>query len=313
MWSWLLSLFENLFKHLNKLPEPPSDDPPEPPPPPPITKEPVTNIEEKEEIDWKEWGKRAAYISSTFEGKGGDYANVVGNFDGAYLTCGLLGLTWKYGNQLEILDQYLKKYGPNKLMALMPKSGKEYLEAINSGYGEGSSIVASWSKGSSKVSEPYKSELSAFWASPEMIELQDEKYEKMMGIFAKKKCLESQSYFNLPKPLFRHFMYWWDQAVLNGTGKTIAFSEAKDVGVKTVINFCKTVDGYNKDSMRKNADVWLKQIDKVDQDQIHLLKMAFLRALKSRQEFQGTTLMRRGTLALGRGYVNGTLRIYEWG
>lgn len=307
MWSWIKNLIASLFRPA-VLPEPPPEEPP-PAKPQPIVENPK---EEKEEIDFKKWAKDAAYISSTYEGKGGDYANVVGNFDGAYLTCGLLGLTWKYGNQLEILDKYLKKYGPNKLQKLMPKTGGEYLDAINSGYSEGAAIVSKWSSGS-KVKEPYKSELSAFWASPEMVELQDETYEKMMGVFALKKCLETQEYFELPKPLFQHYAYWWDQAVLNGTGKTVEFKEADKFGVKTVLDFCETVDGYNTDSMRKNAKLWKEQIDKASMEERHLFKMAYLRALKSRTEFQGTTMMRRGTLALGRGYVNGTLRIYEWG
>ena len=137
MWSWIKNLFSSIFK-------PPVFEHHEPPPAkpmPPIKEE--EPIDEKEQIDWKKWTKDAAFISSEFEGEGGDYANITGNFDGAYLTCGLLGLTWKYGNQLEILDKYLKKHGPNKLMSLMPKTGRYYLEAINAGYSEGASIVAS--------------------------------------------------------------------------------------------------------------------------------------------------------------------------
>lgn len=308
MWSWLKDLIASFFRPA-AVPEPPPEEPP-PAKPEPIVESPK---EEKEEIDFEKWAKDAAFISSTFEGDGGDYANVVGNFDGAYLTCGLLGLTWKYGNQLEILDEYLKKYGPNKLQKLMPKTGNEYLQAINSGYTEGAEIVSSWSNGSANVRQPYRSELAAFWSSPEMVELQDKKYSKMMGVFALKKCLETQEYFELPKPLFQHYVYWWDQAVLNGTGKTIEFKEADGFGVQKVLEFCESVSGYNKDSMRKNAKLWKDQLDKSSMEERHLFKMAYLRALKSRPEFQGTTMMRRGTLALGKGYVNGTLRTYEWG
>lgn len=312
MWSWIKNLFSSIFRppvfeNHEPNPEPPPAKPSAPP------KQEEEPIDEKEKIDWKKWTKDAAFISSEYEGEGGDYANITGNFDGAYLTCGLLGLTWKYGNQLEILDKYLKEYGPNKLMGLMPKTGRAYLEAINAGYSEGAEIVASWSNYSANVRQPYRSELAAFWSSPEMIELQDETYDKMMGIFAKKKCLETQSYFKLPKPLFQHYAYWWDQAVLNGQGKTVDFDDAKSVGTQTVLDFCDDVGGYNKDSMRKNAKIWRDQVEKSSIEEIHLFKMAYLRAIQSRVEFQGTTLMRRGTLALGKGYVNGTLRSYEWG
>lgn len=310
MWWWLKNLFESLFR------PPIFPEPPEPPAPPakpmPVIKDEEKDVE-KEEVDWKKWAKDAAFISSSFEGRGGDYANIVGNFDGAYLTCGLLGLTWKYGNQLEILDQYLKKYGPNKLQKLMPKTGNEYLEAINSGYSEGANIVANWSNYSANVRQPYRQELADFWSSPEMVELQDQKYEQMMGVFAKKKCIETQKYFDLPKPLFQHYAYWWDQAVLNGTGKTIEFEEAKGFGIQVVLDFCKEVKGYNSKSMAFNYLLWKKHAEKCSLEQLHLFKMAYLRALRSRVEFQGTTLMRRGTLALGKGYVNETLRTYDWG
>lgn len=312
MWSWIKNLLETFFRP-PVLPDPEPPTPPAKPQPVVSEEKEEEKIAEKEEVDWKKWAKDAAYISSTYEGDGGDYANVVGNFDGAYLTCGLLGLTWKYGNQLEIIDQYLKKYGPNKLQKLMPKTGNEYLQAINSGYTEGAEIVSSWSNGSANVRQPYRSELAAFWSSPEMVELQDQKYDKMMGVFAKKKCLETQEYFDLPKPLFQHYAYWWDQAVLNGTGKTIEFEEAKDLGAQTVLDFCKNVSGYNTKSMALNYLLWKKQLEKSSLEERHLFKMAYLRALKSRNEFQGTTMMRRGTLALGKGYVNETLRTYDWG
>ena len=299
-WEWLKSLFKK-----------PEIVPPEPPPPAPKPMPPPPKEEVKEEVDWDEWAKKAAYISSTYEGKGGDYANITGNFDGAYLTCGLLGLTWKYGNIVNIMDKYLKKYGPNKLQKLMPKTGNEYLEAINAGVKAGASIVSQWSNGA-KVKEPYKKELTAFWSSPEMIELQNETYSTMMGVFAKKKCLEAKEYFHLEKPLFEHYAFYWDQAVLNGTSKTIQFDEARKIDEKSVISFAQNCSGYNVSSMRKNARIWGAQLDKATFEQVHMFKLAYLRALESRSEFQGTTLMRRGTLALGIGYVNDELRKYEW-
>ena len=263
-------------------------------------------------ISFEKWAKDAAYISSTYEGKGGDYANVTGNFDGAGLTCGLLGLTWQYGNQVKIIDEFLIKYGQKKLLSYMPKTGREYLEAVNAGETQGFAIVAAWSNGKAKVNEPYRSELSAFWASPEMIELQDKTYDKMMGIFAKKKCLETQDFFKLDLPKFEHYAYWWDQAVLNGQGKTIDFKEANGVSIEDVLYFCKNVQGYNTKSMALNYLTWKEQVKKASTEQLYLFKMAYLRAQKSRSVFQGTTMMRRGTLALGVGYVNDDFRSYIW-
>jgi hypothetical protein len=303
--KWILSLLSPKAENVQQ-PDPP------PPAPKPIQPPPKAEDEEKEDVDFNEWSKKAAFISSTYEGKGGDYANVVGNFDGAFLTCGLLGLTWKYGNQVEIIDKYLTKYGPNKLLKLMPKTGQKYLEAVNSGEIRGASIVASWSLGTSRVQEPYKSELATFWSSPEMVKLQDETYANMMGVFAKKKCLETQEYFSLSKPEFAHYAYWWDQAVLNGQGKTVSFEAAISVDISEIMEWMASLGGYNQGSNKKNYQLWLKEIKNANKVKIDLFKMAYLRALRSRSEFQGTTMMRRGTLALGIGYVNDTLRRYEW-
>jgi hypothetical protein len=265
----------------------------------------------KVEIDWKAWAKEAAHISSTYEGKGGDYANITGNFDGAYLTCGLLGLTWKYSNQIKIIDKYLKRHGPNPLLKLMPKTGQKYLEAVNAGVRAGAIMVSEWSNGA-KVYQPYKKELEAFWSSPEMIALQDETYEEMMGIFAKKKCLETQAFFGLAEPQFEHYAYWWDQAVLNGQGSTVGFEEAKNFSSMKVLDFVGNIGGYNKSSNVENYKIWAKAINTASLEQLHLFKMAYLRSLKSRKEFMGTTLMRRGTLALGIGCVNEQDRKYDW-
>lgn len=49
-------------------------------------------------VDWLEWTEKAMKISDSFEGQGEDWGNPVGNFDSAYLTCGLLGFIWQ-GNQ----------------------------------------------------------------------------------------------------------------------------------------------------------------------------------------------------------------------
>lgn len=304
-------MIEAIIKFINDLFSKPLGAP-SMPQPPPVPLRP--NIPDPEIIiNFDKWCEDAALISSTFEGKGGDYANVVGNFDGAYLTCGLLGLTWKYGNQVKIIDKFLIKHGQKKLLSYMPETGQEYLRAVNAGEVEGANIVAKWTNVRGRVSEPYKSELEAFWASPEMITLQNETYQSMMGVFAKKKCLEAQEFFKLKSPLFEHYVFYFDQAVLNGASKTIPFAEAKSIEASSVIEFAQNCSGYNVSSMRKNAKIWAQQLNKATYEQIYMFKLAYLRALKSRKEFQGTTLMRRGTLALGVGYVNEELRKYDWG
>lgn len=261
--------------------------------------------------DHKDWVYKAAEIIATFEGNGVDWGNPVGNFDGAYLTCGLMGFTWKYNNQPPMIKQFVAKYGTKELLKLMPKSGSEYIRAANLGESGGSYIVKSWSSGY-KVKEPYKSELYAFWTSPGMIEIQKEKIWSMMGEWGIKKMLETQAYFGFSEPKFQHLVYWMDQATLNGTGKTPTFKEGESVSINMVIDFCASAGGYNKEDLRKNGILWNKMIDKSPKDEVLLWKMGYLRAKRSKNEFMGTVLNRRGTLALGKGYVNGSLRTYDW-
>lgn len=258
-----------------------------------------------------DWVMSAAKIIATFEGNGVDWGNPVGNFDGAYLTCGLMGFTWKYNNQPPMIKEYIKRHGADSLMRLMPQSGSEYIRAANLGESGGSQIVRQWSSGYT-VRDPYNTELRAFWTSHGMIKIQEEKIMEMMGTWGLKKMKETQEYFGFSEPKFQHLVYWMDQATLNGTGKTPSFSSGEQVSINEVNDFCASAGGYNKQDLRKNGTLWNKMIDSSPKDEQLLWKMGYLRAKASKNEFMGTVMNRRGTLALGKGYVNGSLRTYEW-
>lgn len=262
-----------------------------------------------EDINWDEWTMRAIDISQAFEGSD-PWANITGNFDGAYLTCGALGFTWLYNNQPPMILEFVKRFGEDQAKALMPTKWAEYYNAAKLGEGGGAKIVASWSNGTNLVREPYRTELRNFWKSSGMRQIQIEKAWTMMGSFAMKKTLEGQTYFSLSAPQFSHFAYWFDQAVLNGQGNTIPFSRSQDMQVGDVIQWCRTVKGYCEDDIRRNAEIWSKMAFSADKR--GLFVMACLRAKLSRVEFRPVTMMRRGTLCMGRGSVNGTMRDYPW-
>lgn len=261
-------------------------------------------------VDWNDWCKKAIDVSKNFEG--GDWSNITGNFDGAYLTCGALGFTWKYNNQPPMILQFLAKYGAELGKKLMPQYWEIYLKAANLGENGGASIVSAWTSNGANVKSDVKKELQAFWSSPEMIQIQITTAWRMMGDFAQKKCLEAQSYFGLAAPQFAHFSYWFDQAVLNGQGSTVQYGEESTVDMNAVLKWCKSASGYEIKSLTKCADLWATQLLKASPDQVVLWKMAYLRAMKSRPEFKPVTMCRRGTLALGTGMVNGSIQTYDW-
>lgn len=298
-WEWLKSLFKK--------------EPIEQKPvlqPPPIPPEEIKMPTPKED-NYEEWVMNAAEIIATFEGNGVDWGNPVGNFDGAYLTCGLMGFTWKYNNQPPMILEFVKRHGEKALVLLMPIYGPEYIRAAKAGQYAGADTVAKWSIGYN-VKPAIKAELRAFWTSPGMVAIQKEKIWDMVGKWGIKKMYETQEYFGLAEPRYEHLLYWMDQATLNGTGKTPKFAAGEQVSINEVINFCSSAGGYNKEDLRKNGALWNKMIDASPKDEKLLWKMAYLRAKASKSEFMGTVMNRRGTLALGKGYVNGSLRTYDW-
>lgn len=305
MIKWLKNFFAR-FKRKQETtpkPEPVVPEPAKPVVPPPS---PLPKIDE-EEINWFEWCKRAMIESGRFEGKGTDWANVVPNFDGAILTCGLLGFTWKWNNQAPMVLKFIEKHGLGYFMQLMPKSGGEYRRACMLGEAKGKHIILTFSN-SKTVFEPYKKELTALWGSEEMKEIQVDTSVTMFGNFAKKQAIAGADFFGMPKPTFHHYRYWFDQAVLNGTGKTVTFDRHDDISNASILAWCKTATGYTNADLKRNVTVWEAALKTASKDKAALWRMAYLRAQNSRSEFKPVTMNRRGTLALGTGFVNGSKR-----
>ena len=247
-------------------------------------------------VDERAWVSRAAEAIATFEGIGVDWGNPVGNFDGAYLTCGLIGFTWKYNNQPPMILEFVKRHGEQALKLLMPNYGAEYIRAAKLGQYAGADIVAKWSIGYN-VKPAIKAELRAFWTSPGMVAIQKEKIWDMVGKWGIKKMYETQEYFGFAEPRYEHLLYWMDQATLSGTGKTPDFQEHKNVTLEQIFAFCATKGGYNSADLRKNGKLWQQMISSSPYSETVLFKLAYLRATRSSGQFMGAVMNRRGTLA----------------
>ncbi len=261
-------------------------------------------------INWFDWSERAMLISGSFEGNGSDWGNPVGNFDKAYLTCGLLGYTWKWNNQPPMVMEFVERHTAAALHALMPVKGQEYLDAVIAGEIAGAETVSSWSHGEDVI-QPYHNELKAFWSSPEMKTIQKEVALVMMGRFAKRKALEGQEYFGLPAPLFSHFAYWFDQAVLNGTGETVAFERSEGVSTEEVFEWMRTAKGWTQASFNKNRNYWPNVLATANEVQKKMWILAYLRSQVASENGDTVTMCRRGSLALGSGWVNDSLRKFD--
>jgi hypothetical protein len=251
---------------------------------------------------------RALEISQSFEGSD-PWANITGNFDGAGLTCGALGWTVKWFNQQRLVKLFVERHGEGLAQAIMPKTWAWYWDLTNI-RSESAAISAAntISRGSSRVIEPYRTELRLFWRSPEMRSIQVEFAQKDMGKFAMSQAEKCREFFGLDAPKFHHFAYWFDQAVLNGTGGAPALSEASKVSTDDVFEWMAKETGYVQKDFNRNASLWASMIKIATDDERDLLKLAMIRADKSREEFDTVTMNRRGTLALKKGWINGELR-----
>lgn len=273
----------------------------------------VPKIEEPIESDKTEllWTREALLISMRFEGDD-PWANITGNFDGVGLTCGGLGWTIKWNNQQPLVKKFVNKEGLEKLKELMPKCWEEYWSICNDSESSAIRRSGAWSGGRSLVREPYNSELRNLWKHPTMISIQVDTAWEQMGKFAWKKTIEGQKYFKLEKPKFGHFAYWFDLAVHNGTGKLVAFSEAEGVSNKRVLDWCKSESGAGQEDTRKNAKIWEVLVTKADFDEVHLWKMAMLRAVKANDKYDTDVMNRKGSLALGEGIIHGKSYSFPW-
>lgn len=278
--------------------------------PPPIAVPPSQSLEYKElsEYDLIVWAGRAADISQSFEGSD-PWANITGNFDGTGLTCGSLGWTIQWMNQQRLVKAFVTKHGVDRAKSLMPKTWDWYWK-LTTMTNEDQAIpyADSISHGTSRIDEPYRFELRAFWKSIEMTQLQKEFAVIDFGRFAIKQAYKCQKYFGLEYPKFHHFAYWFDQAVLNGSGKTPEIEMNEGMKTSEVFSWMEKETGYCQDDFDQNKELWKGEMVTATKQQIVLFELAMVRSKESRGQFDTVTMNRRGTLALGKGWVNGELR-----
>lgn len=266
------------------------------------------------------WSKLATSISMRFEGDV-PWANPTGNFDDMGLTMGALGWTFGYGDQQQLVKTFVEKYGVDSLYKLMPSCGKEYWRLCNLPTKTGTAEIAKWSvrPGSSDVAQPYKAELVRFWQDSRMVDIQADRAHKDMASFAIEQGERFCKAAGLSELNFTIFAFFFDWRVLNGpTMKDVTYGTAYaahngnwDLCVQDVLQYCENVPAsiYSSKSARMCGNYWKSKTLKapVADWQKALLTMGYQRAKKSNPKSVADVLSRRGTLALGEGYVHEVL------
>ena len=252
--------------------------------------------------------ERAMLITGGFEGSD-PWANITGNFDGEGLTCGQLGKTINAGDQQAVVKGYLSTHGDQELSQLMPATGREYLSAINANVSKGMRIVIPWSGGSATVKQPYRGELASFWKSAKMVDQQRTHAVQHEGTLTQQWLDDWQG-----SGVFQEFALFFDIAAQNGSMKGVNRASvnafiSNDLGtaLKRALDWVAAspavAAGY-KDA-QKNADLWSAILRNATRFVKRLFVLAFLRARQANEKYQWDVINRKGTLALGEGWIHG--------
>lgn len=250
-----------------------------------------------------------AFFASTFFENSNTKAQVTGNFDGAYLTCGYLGWTFLYGDQQRMVKQFAAA-NPGLISKYMPHTWADYLNACNQLTKRGCEIVRDWSSGAN-VKEPYRSELAALWNSPEMTAIELAVGQNSFGAFAELMTKKFCDHFICPATL-NIFAMFFDIRVQNGSLKDIVIENIPNnrgmmmAQAKVAIKWMYSrAAGAGLGDVHRNASLWEPMLQGSDDWRLALFGVGYLRSIECTEAWKGVCLDRKGSLAFGQGYVNG--------
>ena len=254
----------------------------------------------------KDWKQAAVAITPGFETVGDPYVAVSGDFDGMGISCG--ALQWNIGSKS--LQPMVLKAGKGVVLAHMPGFGQEMWDACSGSVAKGLAIVRGWQTGRSLKACP-KAELRALMGSREMRAQQDERIDKVAGsAFAKAEKWAAPA---KGKPNKRQFCWFFDLETQNGSLKGVTMKHVQDFIsgnrpgrtddlICDFLEQMKGASGHVRDA-KKNAAHWR---DKATGEKLELLTLTYLRSAKSLPEWRHVVINRKGSIAMGGGWVNAT-------
>lgn len=233
--------------------------------------------------------KVALSITPLFEGKG--YDQVTGNFDGMGISLGCL--QWNIGMgslQEKILKPYVAKFGKSSINKMMP-GDLEVLLSVSPKMGVAYCQKMLHVAGSNRNLKPeWKAALQKFLLLPETIELQ-QKAAHSVGVKAEKMA----KFIGLDS--IRVFCWCFDVVTQNGSLKLNylpepSLSVARGIALGALVG-------------DKNKKIWATALKTASQESLTLFIMSYQRAQLARSQYQADVMSRKGTIALGIGYVHG--------
>lgn len=252
-----------------------------------------------------EWRAAAVVITPGFEVAGDPYEGVSGDFDGMGISCG--ALQWNIGKRS--LQPMVLALPKGRVEALMPAFGAELRQACSGSVAAGLAIVRGWQT-NKKLSAKARSELRALMGSPEMRAQQDLRIAEVADrafAAAERWALSA----GRPKASRHEFLWFFDLVTQNGSLEGLTHAAVADfikgnsgAGAGGVVcDFLAALrgpSGHIRDA-NKNAALWRGPLKPLA---LELLILSYLRSGSASPEWRHVVLNRKGSIAVGRGWVN---------
>ena len=253
--------------------------------------------------------KSALEITGSIETNGNPWAGVSGDFDDQGISCGIL--QWNIGQKS--LQPLVKACGQTAVQKYMPDFGDQLWAACHGSLAAGLTTVRSWQSNKKLKQDPRK-ELEALFGSAEMIEQQmaaaQEVGERSMALASR----WANDLRGGGDPLLKEFCLFFDLVTQNGGMKNVWLDDVQtfiantgrakvdDAVANWIVSRPPTTAHYSDG--KKNAALWRNNVADAD---VELFTLAYLRCLKSNETYRVVALNRKGTIAVTRGWVNGSL------
>jgi hypothetical protein len=252
-----------------------------------------------------DWIKAAVAITPGFEVSGDPYLGVSGDFDGMGISCG--ALQWNIGQGS--LQPLVKRTGKTVVLSAMPTYGAEMWTACNTSVSKGLKIVRGWQTGSTLKAKA-KAELKALMGTAAMRAEQDAEI-KIVGQVAFDRAEQWAKDGGGTDPSKRLFCWFFDVVTQNGglegltPQKVAEFIKVNkpDKVDDLICDFLKDKNGTSGhvNDAHKNAGLWRNN---ATGDKLDILCMTYLRSKTANPIWQHVVINRKGTIAMGKGWVN---------
>lgn len=244
-------------------------------------------------------------ITGAFENSGKPYEGVSGDFDGQGISCGVL--QWNIGQGS--LQPLVKAVGRPHVLAAMPKYGAQMWTACGSSISAGLGIVRSWQK-KHVLAGIAKKELAMLMGSSLMVAEQNAAI-RTTGEAAEKMCEQWVHDRGAVVRTLQELCWFFDLVTQNSSLKGLRFSDVQAFKAAAapggpddlVVDWLANTDSKyaGKEDCHKNAVLWSGKAKGLPLD---LLILSYLRSQKSKLTWRGDVLNRKGSLALGSGWVH---------